>query len=103
MTSRKPTRKVYIPKAVDGDNDGMVQDGTEFERPAGTEFTADKIIELMTEMAKVKPLTHLMQEGENILTVADLYKPEGMTRNQYAKALEGKNTRFTAGALIQLV
>ena len=28
-------REVFNPNATDGDGDGMVQDGTEFERPAG--------------------------------------------------------------------
>lgn len=28
----------YIPNAVDGDGDGLVQDGTEWERPVGTEI-----------------------------------------------------------------
>ena len=29
----------YKPAAVDGDNDGKVQDGTAFERPVDTELT----------------------------------------------------------------
>lgn len=30
-------REVFNPDATDGDGDGMVQDGTEFERPVGTQ------------------------------------------------------------------
>ena len=35
-TSKKP-EPVFDPAAEDGDGDGMVQDGTEFERPADSE------------------------------------------------------------------
>lgn len=28
----------YVPNAVDADGDGLVQDGTEWERPVGTEI-----------------------------------------------------------------
>lgn len=31
----KPTKSTYKADARDGDGDGLVQDGTEFERPAG--------------------------------------------------------------------
>lgn len=32
----------YVPGAIDGDNDGRVQDGTEFEREVGTELTVEE-------------------------------------------------------------
>lgn len=35
----KKTKVEYIPTAQDGDGDGMVQDGTIFERPEGVELT----------------------------------------------------------------
>jgi hypothetical protein len=46
IVSEEPTEKPvakkkaakYIPNAFDGDGDGLVQDGTEFERPVGTEI-----------------------------------------------------------------
>ena len=34
-TNKKPAK--YVPDAVDGDGDGLVQDGTIWERPEGTE------------------------------------------------------------------
>ena len=34
-TKKKPAK--YVPDAVDGDGDGLVQDGTVWERPEGTE------------------------------------------------------------------
>tara|TARA_B110000459_G_scaffold187179_1_gene219332 strand:- start:160 stop:420 length:261 start_codon:yes stop_codon:yes gene_type:complete len=34
----------YKADAIDGDNDGLIQDGTPFERPEGTELTqAEKV------------------------------------------------------------
>ena len=33
---KKPAK--YVPEAVDGDGDGLVQDGTVWERPEGTEI-----------------------------------------------------------------
>ena len=35
----------YIPFAVDGDGDGLVQDGTEWERPVGVEFPQEENID----------------------------------------------------------
>ena len=34
----KKKKAQYIPNAVDADGDGLVQDGTEWERPVGTEI-----------------------------------------------------------------
>lgn len=34
--NKKKTK--YVPEAIDGDGDGLVQDGTEWERPFGTEI-----------------------------------------------------------------
>lgn len=34
----KKAKAKYVPQAVDGDGDGLVQDGTEWERPFGTEI-----------------------------------------------------------------
>lgn len=109
MSAKKPrnyTPKPYIPEAKDGDGDGLVQDGTEFERPVDTELTAEKIIELMQEMAKVEVQTstdtYVIQEGENIQTIAHRFKPEGMTRQDYAKELFAKNGNFYPGKVIRL-
>jgi hypothetical protein len=103
----KPKVQNYVPQALDGDGDGVVQDGTEFERPVGTEFDwaveetfeAPEPVELPAE----NPKTYKIAEGENILTVADKFKPEGMTRQDYAKALLAKNSNWNPGALIHIV
>ena len=45
----KPKKKKaeYIPAAIDADGDGKVQDGTIFEREAGTELSPEKVTELL--------------------------------------------------------
>ena len=41
----KPTKKKakYIAEAIDSDGDGRVQDGTPFEREAGTELSPEEV------------------------------------------------------------
>jgi hypothetical protein len=50
-----------------------------------------------------KAPTHIMAERENILTVAQLHLPEGMTRHEYALQLMKLNTSFAVGRIINLV
>lgn len=93
MASKKTYKpKPYVPEAVDGDNDGLVQDGTEFERPVETEIVFEP----------VRQLTYTVKDGENILTVADKFKPEGMTRKDYAEKLLKLNGQVVAGRVINL-
>lgn len=40
----------YIPAAVDADGDGLVQEGTEWEREVGVEIPQEEIIENNEEM-----------------------------------------------------
>jgi hypothetical protein len=49
-----------------------------------------------------KPKTHTMADGENILTIAEAYLPEGLTRKEYAKDLSSRNSNWSTGATIQL-
>ena len=39
----------YVPSALDGDGDGIVQDGTEWERPVGTEIEGHSAPEIDIE------------------------------------------------------
>jgi hypothetical protein len=55
------------------------------------------------EPAQELPTTHTMAEGENILTVARLYLPEGMTRSEYANKLVKTNPSFAVDRIINLV
>jgi hypothetical protein len=87
MTAKKTynTKAVYVPEAVDADGDGLIQDNTEFERPVETKIT-----------------THLVAPGENIQAVAEKYKPEGVTRNEYAATLYALNGDFREGMVVRL-
>jgi len=57
----------------------------------------------LDEVIQVAPITHTMVEGENILTVAKRYLPEGKTRQDYAKQLLKNNKSFAVGKVINLV
>jgi len=106
----KPKVEGYVPQAIDGDNDGLVQDGTEFERPVGTEIDElievteiDDVVEVIEEtIIEAKPGTYLVQSGENIQTVAAKFLPEGMTRNEYAKKLYKLNGNIGSGQVVKL-
>jgi hypothetical protein len=48
----KPSKKKkaeYTPEATDGDGDGLVQDGTVFERPFGTELSPEEVTAILEE------------------------------------------------------
>lgn len=97
MSKRKST---YVPKAIDADGDGLVQDGTEFERPVGTELEVEAPEETFIHSAATE--THTVLEGENIQAIAERYKPAGMTRNEYAAQLHRVNGDITPGKVIKL-
>ena len=97
----RPIPQGYVFNAKDGDEDGMVQDGTEFERPVGTEFFAEEL-EKVNEPVTA-PTTHTLQEGENILSVAAKYLPEGKTRKEYARELYALNGDLSVGKVVRLV
>lgn len=84
------TKKTYKPRpyvalAVEAE---PVQEATEFESPV--------------EVVEAKPTHHILTEGQNIQTVAAMYLPEGMTRNEYAKLLFKLNGQVTWGQVIRL-
>ena len=95
MAAKKNT---YVPAAKDADGDGLVQDGTEFERPVGMELEdvptmdVDDTEEEYVEVAPVSaPGTHVVAEGENWQTIAAFYAPVGTRRQDYAKVLFDAN------------
>lgn len=49
---KRSTKKAteYIPFALDGDGDGLVQEGTEWEREVGVEIPQEEIIDNNEEM-----------------------------------------------------
>lgn len=104
--SKKSTKpKTYNPQPIDADGDGVVQEGTEFERLADVdlEFSEEELAEaLASEEVQVFLGTHTMQEGENIQTIAALYRPAGKTRQEYAKELFAKNGTIFPGKIVKL-
>lgn len=114
MTAKKraPKPVVYVPNAIDADGDGLVQDGTEFERPVEPELDYQvtlseepeelEELEVVEVVKTLEPGTHKVLEGENILTIAERYLPEGMTRKDYAAQLYATNGDFQEGKTIRL-
>ena len=101
----KPKVEGYVPEALDGDGDGLVQDGTEFERPVGTEI--DELVEVIDVPAEtvpetVRPGQVILADGENIITIAKRHCPAGQTWQDYAKTLARLNGSVSAGAVICL-
>ena len=89
MTKRKYTpAKVFISEPVTSDGDI-------------TDPLLDKVIESIAKALEL-PTSHTMAEGENILTVARRYLPEGMTRSEYATSLDKTNSSFAVGRIINL-
>jgi hypothetical protein len=79
----------------------------ELETPTtwNVDFVAalDEDYEAAYKPTKKKPKkTHTMADGENILTVAEAYLPEDMTRSEYAKDLAKRNRSWSTGATIKL-
>jgi hypothetical protein len=48
------------------------------------------------------PLTYLVKDGENILTVAEKFKPADVSRADYAKTLANLNGTVTPGRVVRL-
>ena len=81
--------KAYKPTATDGDGDGLVQDGTPFERPA------QDFIELTGGDAPIEAPEEAIEAASEPLTPAvtpDTYTATyGMTKHEYATELWRKN------------
>jgi len=88
----------FIPAPIDADGDGIVQEGTEYERPA------EPVVETVEAFIASKATTHVVAEGENWQSIAALYC--GMERRQdYAKRLYDANkiSDLHVGAVLKLV
>lgn len=82
MASKKNRSKAYVPEAVE--NDDSIEHVTE---PETEELS----------------LTYLVKDGENILTVAEKFKPADVSRADYAKTLANLNGTVIPGRLVRLV
>jgi hypothetical protein len=90
MASKKPYKpKPYVAQALEAD---PVQEAPEFDSPIETELPVEAS----------KPTHHILTEGQNIQTVAAMYLPEGMTRNEYAKLLFKLNGQVSWGQVVRL-
>lgn len=102
MATKKNT---YKPAAVDADGDGIVQEGTEFERPVGTDLpeeccmqdcgecsfseATEAVSEATTPSQGVK--VYVARDGDTYASVASQFLPEGMKKHAYATELLQKN------------
>jgi Tfp pilus assembly protein FimV len=66
-----------------------------------TDPLLDEVLDVIVKLFD-SPTTHIMAEGENILTVARRYLPEGVTRSEYANRLVKSNPSFAVGRVISL-
>jgi hypothetical protein len=70
----------FNPEAIDGDGDGLVQEGTEFERPAEPDTSAQEVIEHLVEVSEPAPKVEpakapkgfvYAEDGDNYAVIAD--------------------------------
>jgi hypothetical protein len=74
----------YKPAPVDLDNDGIVQEGTPFERPV------DEVIEEtenFTPTPVPNPCCYTVQDGDSYAAIAGMFPTEGMTKHERAQEL----------------
>lgn len=97
----------YNPAAKDGDGDGFVQDGTEWERPEDVE-PAETLTDVEPDLPEEplasletpveapivieRPRTYLVKAGDSYASIAKAHKPAGMTGFEYAKDLLAANS-----------
>lgn len=90
-------KATYKPKATDGDGDGLIQDGTEYERPV-------EVVEEELFVGAVVPRPGTVLDGDTYPALAERYPKPGLTKHQRALELleinGGRNLR--AGSTINL-
>jgi hypothetical protein len=116
-------KATYNPAAVDADGDGMVQEGTEFERPVGTDLEFEQGIvgsvlgetsegpseaPVAVEEAAPAPITaravFVAADGDSYATIAEQYPVPGLTKHERALQLMRfhGNKPLRAGVRIEL-
>lgn len=101
-------KATYNPAPIDADGDGLVQDGTEFERPVEEtlepiEETVEEAVEAPVEVPAINPaeLVHeavyVAKDGDTYASIAARLNPGEVSNYNYAKALfdlnKGKTLR----------
>lgn len=89
----------YKEDAYDGDNDGLVQDGTEFERPESIE-----VVESPVEAVEARSEVYSVVYGDTYPSIAEKFPKAGLTNYQRSKELRSlnKNAILTGGRVIKL-
>jgi hypothetical protein len=82
--------------------DRMTEWNTQFIEALDADAPGDSYYKPKRVPKPKKPTTHVLEDGQNILTVAELYLPWRMTRKEYAKDLALRNRNWSTGALIRL-
>lgn len=116
MTAKK--KATYNPNPIDADGDGIVQEGTEFERPVGTDLViedveTDEIMHTLSEALEdtVETTTpsegvnvYVARDGDSYASVASQFLPEGMKKHEYATQLwrENGGRALKAGVEVRL-
>lgn len=96
--------KKFKPDAVDADGDGIVQEGTDWERPVDCcgkdecedcpveavvlerlADLADKVVDV--ELTDLAPETYVAKDGDTYASIAAAHKPAGVSSFEYAKRL----------------
>ena len=108
----------YNPAPIDADGDGIVQEGTEFERPVDAELeievsdeaeimhtlseALEDTVETTTPSEGVK--VYVAQDGDSYASVASQFLPEGMKKHEYATKLwrEHGGRALKAGVEVRL-
>lgn len=99
MAAKKSTFK---PQPIDADGDGIVQEGTEWERPVEPEFATEAEFVAAVAEPVVTPKTYKVAEGDSYAAIADKFLPSGKTKHEYASELFAKNGALRVGAEIRL-
>jgi hypothetical protein len=85
--------------AYDGDNDGFVQDGTEFMRPE-----AETAVEAVVEPLKAITGTYTVVYGDTYPSIAEKSPKADMTNFERSKEIRAlnRNAHLTGGKVIKL-
>lgn len=100
----------FNPTPLDADNDGLVQEGTEFERLAVPEFASESDFKAAIAEPAVEGLkpsskvirSYAVVEGDSWASVASKTLPAGKSKHEWAKELLAKHGNLTVGKVIEI-
>ena len=77
MATKKPAN--FNPAPVDADGDGIVQEGTEFERPIEPAFETEEEFKASKPVA---PSTYTAKDGDSYAAIAEKFPKDGMSKHE---------------------